>query len=215
TAGPVWSRPAPGSAGHPQTPRATRPWLRLEDILARMEKMAVAMLMLLVLGASPPLCAGFPVYDYEPAALREALAASLAKVNSQALSPYLLRVLRSTIRRVSVLDEHGVTMDIDFSVRETTCRRDSGEDPASCDFQRGFHVVSGDSLELTEASLVLPTTGSRRAWGCRPAGWGTAVDAACLGWGAAHGLVGQALVSADLVDRWTPVPRSPRSSNRG
>lgn len=33
-------------------------------------------------------------------------------------------------------------MDLEFGIRETTCRRDSGEDPAGCDFQRGYYVVS-------------------------------------------------------------------------
>lgn len=42
-----------------------------------------------------------------------------------------------------MLDENSLSMDIEFSVRETTCRRGSGEDPATCDFQRGYYVVSG------------------------------------------------------------------------
>ena len=44
--------------------------------------------------------------------------------------------------KVNVLDEDSLSMDIVFSIRETTCRRDSGEDPATCDFQRGYYVVS-------------------------------------------------------------------------
>ncbi|XP_004471519.2 secreted phosphoprotein 24 [Dasypus novemcinctus] len=83
-------------------------------------------------------CSGFPVYDYDPASLRAALAASVAKVNSQALSPFLFRPFRSSIKRASVLDEDILTMDIEFSIRETTCRKDSGEDPSTCDFQRGY-----------------------------------------------------------------------------
>lgn len=35
-----------------------------------------------------------------------------------------------------------MNMDLEFGIRETTCRRDSGEDPDSCDFQRGYYVVS-------------------------------------------------------------------------
>lgn len=46
-------------------------------------------------------CPGFPVYDYDPASLKEALSASVAKVNSQSLSPYLFRAFRSSIKRVS------------------------------------------------------------------------------------------------------------------
>lgn len=44
---------------------------------------------------------GFPVYDYDPSSLREAVSASMAKVNSQSLSPYLFRAFRSSVRRVS------------------------------------------------------------------------------------------------------------------
>lgn len=46
-------------------------------------------------------CPAFPVYDYDPSSLREALSASVAKVNAQALSPYLFRAFRSSLRRVS------------------------------------------------------------------------------------------------------------------
>ncbi|XP_037378066.1 secreted phosphoprotein 24 [Talpa occidentalis] len=105
-----------------------------------MEQMVVQILILFALGASAPLCAGFPVYDYEPSSLREALAASVAKVNSQSLSPYLFRAFRGSVRRVSVLDDDSLSMDIEFSIRETTCRRDSGGDPATCDFQRRYYV---------------------------------------------------------------------------
>nr|KAF6497952.1 secreted phosphoprotein 2 [Rousettus aegyptiacus] len=44
-------------------------------------------------------CPAFPVYDYDPSSLREALSASVAKVNAQALSPYLFRAFRSSLRR--------------------------------------------------------------------------------------------------------------------
>nr|XP_030718904.1 secreted phosphoprotein 24 [Globicephala melas] len=85
-------------------------------------------------------CAGFPVYDYDPSSLREAVSASVAKVNSQSLSPYLFRAFRSSVRRVNILDEDSLTMDIELRIRETTCRRGSGEDPATCDFQRGYYM---------------------------------------------------------------------------
>ena len=48
-----------------------------------------------------PVYPGFPVYDYDPASLKEALSASVAKVNSQSLSPYLFRAFRSSVKRVS------------------------------------------------------------------------------------------------------------------
>ncbi|XP_025861997.2 secreted phosphoprotein 24 [Vulpes vulpes] len=104
-----------------------------------MEKMVVKILVMFVLGAHYPPCAGFPLYDYDPSSLREALSASVAKVNSQALSPYLFRAFRSSVKRVYVLDQDSVNMDLEFGIRETTCRRDSGEDPATCDFQRGYY----------------------------------------------------------------------------
>lgn len=44
--------------------------------------------------------------------------------------------------KVHVLEENNVSMDLEFSIRETTCRRDSGVDPTTCDFQRGYYVVS-------------------------------------------------------------------------
>lgn len=44
--------------------------------------------------------------------------------------------------KVNVLDEDSLNMDLEFGIRETTCRRDSGEDPATCDFQRGYYAVS-------------------------------------------------------------------------
>lgn len=36
--------------------------------------------------------------------------------------------------KVNVLDEDSLSMDIVFSIRETTCRRDFGEDFVICDF---------------------------------------------------------------------------------
>ncbi|XP_004427763.2 PREDICTED: secreted phosphoprotein 24 [Ceratotherium simum simum] len=105
-----------------------------------MEKMVMKMLIVFALGMNYWSCAGFPVYDYDQSSLTEALSASVAKVNSRSLSPYLFRAFRSSMKRVNVLDEDSLSMDIEFSIRETTCRRDSGEDPATCDFQRGYYV---------------------------------------------------------------------------
>ncbi|XP_075386251.1 secreted phosphoprotein 24 [Tenrec ecaudatus] len=95
----------------------------------------------LVLGLGFWSCSGVPVYDYDPSTLREALHASVAQVNSQVvLSPYLFRAFRSSIKRVNLLDEENLSMDIEFSIRETECRRDSGEDPSTCNFQRSHHL---------------------------------------------------------------------------
>ncbi|ELR51423.1 secreted phosphoprotein 24 [Bos mutus] len=105
-----------------------------------MEKMAMKMLVIFVLGMNHWTCTGFPVYDYDPASLKEALSASVAKVNSQSLSPYLFRAFRSSVKRVNALDEDSLTMDLEFRIQETTCRRESEADPATCDFQRGYQV---------------------------------------------------------------------------
>nr|XP_025742416.1 secreted phosphoprotein 24 [Callorhinus ursinus] len=104
--------------------------------------MMMKILIVFVLGMNYPSCAGFPVYDYDSSSLREALRVSVAKVNSQSLSPYLFRAFRSSVKRVNVLDQDSLNMDLEFGIRETTCRRDSGEDPATCDFQRGYYVPS-------------------------------------------------------------------------
>nr|XP_005574744.1 PREDICTED: secreted phosphoprotein 24 isoform X1 [Macaca fascicularis]XP_005574745.1 PREDICTED: secreted phosphoprotein 24 isoform X1 [Macaca fascicularis] len=142
-----------------------------------MEKMMMMMkiLIMFALGTNYWSCSGFPVYDYDPSSLRDALSASVAKVNSQSLSSYLFRAFRSSLKRLSccqfasiellsgellkrapqwrapnnglqlmgeveVLDENSLVMNLKFSIRETTCRRDSGEDPATCAFQRDYYV---------------------------------------------------------------------------
>uniref|UniRef100_A0A8D2JQW2 Secreted phosphoprotein 24 n=1 Tax=Sciurus vulgaris TaxID=55149 RepID=A0A8D2JQW2_SCIVU len=96
--------------------------------------------LVLVLGMDYWPCWGFPVYDYDSASLREALSAAMAKVNSRSLSPYLFRAFRSSLKRVNVLDEDNVIMDLEFGIRETTCTRDSGADPSTCAFQRGHYM---------------------------------------------------------------------------
>ncbi|MBZ3889770.1 Secreted phosphoprotein 24 [Sciurus carolinensis] len=100
----------------------------------------VLKVLVLALGMDYWPCSGFPVYDYDPASLRESLSAAMAKVNSQSLSPYLFRAFRSSLKRVNVLDEDNVIMDLEFGIRETTCTRDSGADPSTCAFQRGYYM---------------------------------------------------------------------------
>ncbi|XP_016060109.1 PREDICTED: secreted phosphoprotein 24 [Miniopterus natalensis] len=113
----------------------------MKTIFPGTEKMVLkTLLVMFVLGTSSWSCAGFPVYDYDPASLRAALGASVADVNARSLSAYLFRAFRSSVKRVSVLGEDSLSMDIEFSIRETTCKRDSGADPATCDFQRGYYV---------------------------------------------------------------------------
>ncbi|XP_012878656.1 PREDICTED: secreted phosphoprotein 24 [Dipodomys ordii] len=105
-----------------------------------MEKWALKILVVFSVVLDSRFCSGFPVYDYDPSLLREALRASVAEVNSQALSPYLFRAVRNSLKRVNVLDEDSLIMNLEFSVRETMCLRDSGEDPSACAFQRGYYL---------------------------------------------------------------------------
>ncbi|XP_008068697.1 secreted phosphoprotein 24 [Carlito syrichta] len=105
-----------------------------------MEKVVMKILLMFALGMNYWSCSGFPVYDYDPSSLREALSASVEKVNSQSLSPYLFRAFRSSLKRVEVLDENNLVMNLEFSIRETACRKDSGEDPSTCAFQRDYYA---------------------------------------------------------------------------
>lgn len=67
--------------------------------------------------------------------------------------------------KVNVLDEDRVLMSLEFSIRETTCLKDSREDPSTCAFQRGYYVVSvaerdrGQETD-TERATLLPWLGS-------------------------------------------------------
>ncbi|XP_037017330.2 secreted phosphoprotein 24 isoform X2 [Artibeus jamaicensis] len=117
-----------------------------------MQKMVLEILAMFVLGMNNGPCAGFPVYDYDLPSLRQALSASVADVNSRSLSPYLFRAFRSSVKRVNMLAENSLSMDIEFSIRETTCRRGSGEDPATCDFQRGYYVPAAACRSTVQMS---------------------------------------------------------------
>ena len=61
--------------------------------------------------------------------------------------------------KVNVLDEDTLVMNLEFSVQETTCLRDSG-DPSTCAFQRGYSVVS-DSERNAREDLTTSMTMSR------------------------------------------------------
>ncbi|XP_019595352.2 secreted phosphoprotein 24 [Rhinolophus sinicus] len=105
-----------------------------------MEKMVLKILLMCALGLNHWMCTGFPVYSYNQSFMTEALSVSVAKVNAQSSSPYLFRAFRSSVKSVDLLDEERMSIDMQFSIQETTCRRDSGEDPATCDFQTGYYV---------------------------------------------------------------------------
>ncbi|XP_055977799.1 secreted phosphoprotein 24 isoform X2 [Sorex fumeus] len=106
-----------------------------------MDLAVLTMWLLFVLGMSGGV-AGFPVYDFDPASLRDALGASVAKVNEQSLSPVLFRAVRSSLRRVNVQGEDSVTLELEFRIRETVCRRDSGAEPDTCDLQGGHREAA-------------------------------------------------------------------------
>ncbi|XP_043858691.1 secreted phosphoprotein 24 [Dromiciops gliroides] len=97
-------------------------------------------------------CSGFPVYDYDPAMMREALRASVEKVNSQSRSPNLFRAYKSSIKRVIFMNENDLTMDIDFGIRETECRKESGNPPSTCDFKRGYYTPTLSCRSTVEIS---------------------------------------------------------------
>ncbi|XP_020829073.1 secreted phosphoprotein 24 [Phascolarctos cinereus] len=95
---------------------------------------------------------GFPVYDYDPAMMREALRASVEKVNSQSQSPNLFRAYKSSVKRVNFMNEHDLTMDIDFGIRETECVKESGNPPSACDFKRGYYVPTASCRSTVKIS---------------------------------------------------------------
>ncbi|XP_036625136.1 secreted phosphoprotein 24 [Trichosurus vulpecula] len=97
-------------------------------------------------------CSGFPVYDYDPAMMREALRASVEKVNSQSQSPNLFRAYKGSVKRVNFVNENDLIMDIDFRIRETECRKESGNPPSTCDFKMGYYVPTASCRSTVEIS---------------------------------------------------------------
>ncbi|XP_074046551.1 secreted phosphoprotein 24 [Macrotis lagotis] len=97
-------------------------------------------------------CSGFPVYDYDPAMMREALKASVEKVNSQSQSPNLFRAFKSSIKRVNFLNENDLTMDIDFKIRETECKKESRNPPSTCAFKLGYFTSTASCRSTVEIS---------------------------------------------------------------
>ncbi|XP_007666912.1 secreted phosphoprotein 24 [Ornithorhynchus anatinus] len=101
---------------------------------------------------------GFPVYDYDPGIKEKALSASLAEVNSRSIGLSLFRAFGSLVKAINFLDENDYNMDIDFRVRETECRKDSGKNPTMCSFKKGRHVqtahcrssvqISGEEVQM-------------------------------------------------------------------
>lgn len=66
--------------------------------------------------------------------------------------------------KVNILGENNSSLDIEFNVRETTCRKDSGADPATCDFQSGYYVVRvmGRAILFPTPPPPIPQTNMRQ-----------------------------------------------------
>ncbi|XP_069473486.1 secreted phosphoprotein 24 [Ambystoma mexicanum] len=95
--------------------------------------------------------------DYDPDLLSDALNASITKVNAQSLDPNLYAVVTSSVRSVDFLDDDTFTISLAFHIQETTCTKDSGRDPGSCELQRGRYaqVASCKSwVEVSEEQVV-------------------------------------------------------------
>ncbi|XP_074120567.1 secreted phosphoprotein 24 [Sminthopsis crassicaudata] len=95
---------------------------------------------------------GFPVYDYDPEMMREALRASVEKVNAQSQSPNLFRAYASSIKRVNFVNENELTMDIDFRIRETECGKEAGGPPRACSFRRGHSAPTASCRSTVQIS---------------------------------------------------------------
>ncbi|XP_010006102.1 PREDICTED: secreted phosphoprotein 24 [Chaetura pelagica] len=97
-------------------------------------------------------CSGLPVYDYELPVTEEALNASLARINSQSWGTNLYGVVGSRVTRVDMWDSNTYSLELQFSVRETSCTKASGRDPATCAFKLGPFVPAGLCSSLVQVS---------------------------------------------------------------
>ncbi|XP_037706309.1 secreted phosphoprotein 24 isoform X2 [Choloepus didactylus] len=99
-------------------------------------------LIMLVLAMNCWPCSGFPVYDYDPSSVREALGASVAKVNAQSLSPYLFRAFRSSVRRPTAVCRSTVQVSAD-QVQDVWVRCGW---PSSSESSSSEEMIFGDIL---------------------------------------------------------------------
>ncbi|KFO84412.1 Secreted phosphoprotein 24, partial [Buceros rhinoceros silvestris] len=98
------------------------------------------------------LCSGFPVYDYELPVTEEALNASIARINSQSWGTNLYGVVRSHVTRVDMWNSNAYRLELQFTIRETVCRKASGRDPSTCDFKIGPFVPTALCRSVVEVS---------------------------------------------------------------
>ncbi|XP_072274596.1 secreted phosphoprotein 24 [Pyxicephalus adspersus] len=112
-----------------------------------------------------PLCSGFPMLDARQEALNRALEASLDQLNSQSWGRNLLKLSRTGVTKIKPLlqmsnrrgDEEVFEVTLQFSVRETTCDKDTS-DPSMCEFRDGPYMETpcgSQVLVSSEKALVV------------------------------------------------------------
>ncbi|XP_009867012.1 PREDICTED: secreted phosphoprotein 24 [Apaloderma vittatum] len=112
-------------------------------------------ILIFVLALDVFLCSGFPVYDYELPITEEALNASIARVNAQSWGNNLYGVVRSHVTGVDMWNRDAYQLELQFSIRETVCRKASGRDPFTCDFKIGPFVATAFCRSVVEVSNEL------------------------------------------------------------
>ncbi|EDL92092.1 secreted phosphoprotein 2, isoform CRA_b [Rattus norvegicus] len=127
-----------------------------------MELATMKTLVMLVLGMHYWCASGFPVYDYDPSSLQEALSASVAKVNSQSLSPYLAfqrgYSVPTAACRSTVQMSKGQVKDVWAHCRwASTSESNSSEEGFLYDEPKGeqFYDRSIDSMKEREAEAEM------------------------------------------------------------
>ncbi|NXJ66878.1 SPP24 protein, partial [Rostratula benghalensis] len=95
---------------------------------------------------------GFEVYDYEVPVTEEALNASIARINSQSWGRNLYGVVRSRVTRNDMWNSDTSILELQFSIRETMCTKDSGRDPFTCDFKTGPFVPTAFCRSVVEVT---------------------------------------------------------------
>ncbi|XP_040213491.1 secreted phosphoprotein 24 [Rana temporaria] len=88
-----------------------------------------------------PFCLGFPTLNARQEALSRALDASLDQLNSQSWGRNLLKLSHTGVTKIKPLqqmryqrDDEVFEVNLKFSVRETTCDKDTTIDPTKCEF---------------------------------------------------------------------------------
>ncbi|XP_075687623.1 secreted phosphoprotein 24 [Rhinoderma darwinii] len=93
-------------------------------------------------------CSGLPTYNPRQETLNSALDASINQLNSQSWGRNLLRLSRTGeiwIKPLLQLRDRKEAGDVfqvflQFTVRETTCNRNTAINPSECEFQAGPHM---------------------------------------------------------------------------